>query len=44
VEKIVGSWPGQWDTSRAEGLGLSGDRSFADVIRGYIADEGIEVR
>ncbi|RKT21209.1 nucleoside-diphosphate-sugar epimerase [Paraburkholderia sp. RAU2J] len=44
VEKIVGSWPGQWNTSRAEGLGLSGDRSFADVIRAYIADEGIEVR
>jgi D-erythronate 2-dehydrogenase len=44
VEKIVGSWPGQWDTTRAEGLGLSGDRSFADVIRGYIADEGIAIR
>ncbi|WP_133646057.1 D-erythronate dehydrogenase [Paraburkholderia flava] len=44
VEKIVGSWPGQWDTSRAEGLGLSSDRSFADVIRGYIEDERIEVR
>jgi D-erythronate 2-dehydrogenase len=44
VEKIVGSWPGQWDTSRAERLGLSGDRTFADVIRGYIEDEGIAVR
>ncbi|QQC67178.1 D-erythronate dehydrogenase [Paraburkholderia ginsengisoli] len=44
VEKIVGSWPGQWDTSRAEGLGLSGDRSFADVIRAYIADEQIQAR
>ncbi|MGH8780203.1 D-erythronate dehydrogenase [Paraburkholderia sp.] len=44
VEKIVGSWPGQWDTTRAERLGLSGDRTFADVIRGYIDDERIEVR
>jgi nucleoside-diphosphate-sugar epimerase len=44
VEKIVGSWPGRWDTSRAEKLGLSGERSFADVIRAYIADEGIEIR
>ena len=44
VEKIVGSWPGQWDCSRAERLGLTGDRSFADVIRGYIADEGIQIR
>jgi nucleoside-diphosphate-sugar epimerase len=39
VEKIVGSWPGQWDTSRALQLGLSGDRTFADVIRSYLEDE-----
>ena len=44
VEKIVGSWPGRWDTSRAERLGLSGERSFADVIRSYIADEHIQIR
>lgn len=44
VEKIVGSWPGRWDFSRAERLGLTGDGSFADVIRGYIADERIQVR
>lgn len=44
VEKIVGSWPGQWDHARAERLGLTGDRSFADVIRAYIADEGIQIR
>ncbi|MDR5857005.1 SDR family oxidoreductase [Caballeronia sp. LZ062] len=36
IEKIVGSWPGAWDTSRAQQLGLAGDRSFADVIRAYI--------
>lgn len=41
VEKIVGSWPGRWDTSRAERLGLSGERSFADVIRAYLEDEQI---
>jgi nucleoside-diphosphate-sugar epimerase len=44
AEKIVGSWPGQWDTSRAERLGLTGERNFADVIRSYIADERIQVR
>ncbi|NPT38749.1 D-erythronate dehydrogenase [Paraburkholderia xenovorans] len=44
VEKIVGSWPGRWDTSRAEALGLSGERSFADVIRSYVADEQIQIR
>ncbi|WP_153101989.1 D-erythronate dehydrogenase [Paraburkholderia hayleyella] len=43
VEKIVGSWPGQWDTSRAQQLGLVGDRSFAEVIRSYIEDERISV-
>ncbi|CAE6871454.1 D-erythronate dehydrogenase [Paraburkholderia aspalathi] len=44
IEKIVGSWPGRWDTSRAESLGLTGERSFADVIRSYIADEQIQIR
>jgi nucleoside-diphosphate-sugar epimerase len=38
IVKIVGSWPGRWDTSRAEQLGLRGDASFVDVIRGYIED------
>ncbi|WP_244849769.1 D-erythronate dehydrogenase [Caballeronia sp. SL2Y3] len=38
IAKIVASWPGAWDTSRAQQLGLTGDRSFADVIRAYIED------
>lgn len=44
TEKIVSSWPGRWDTARAERLGLTGDRTFADVIRAYIADERIQIR
>ncbi|MEQ5842234.1 SDR family oxidoreductase [Paraburkholderia acidicola] len=44
TEKIVSSWPGRWDTARAERLGLTGDRTFADVIRAYIADEHIQMR
>lgn len=44
IEKIVCSWPGGWDTTRAEQLGLVGERSFADVIRSYMEDEHIEVR
>jgi nucleoside-diphosphate-sugar epimerase len=44
VKKIVGSWPGRWDTSRAEQLGLSGERGFTDVIRSYISDEHIQIR
>ncbi|QCP53334.1 SDR family oxidoreductase [Trinickia violacea] len=39
VVKIVGSWPGSWNTERAERLGLKGDTRFADVIRSYIEDE-----
>lgn len=39
VERIVGSWPGRWDTSRAARLGLTGDGSFADIVRAYIADD-----
>ncbi|WP_248322932.1 D-erythronate dehydrogenase [Caballeronia sp. Sq4a] len=38
IAKIVASWPGAWDTSRAKQLGLTGDRSFADVIRAYIEE------
>jgi nucleoside-diphosphate-sugar epimerase len=39
IEKIVGSWPGAWNPERAEQLGLQGDKTFADVIRAYIADQ-----
>ncbi|CAB3913736.1 D-erythronate dehydrogenase [Achromobacter animicus] len=39
VERIVGSWPGRWDTSRATRLGLTGDGSFADIVRAYMADD-----
>jgi nucleoside-diphosphate-sugar epimerase len=39
VERIVGSWPGQWDVARAGALGLKGDASFEAIIRAYIADE-----
>jgi nucleoside-diphosphate-sugar epimerase len=43
VEKIVGSWPARWDTSRAERLGLTGDHTFTGVICNYIEDENIHV-
>jgi len=39
VDRIVGSWPGRWDTSRAARLGLTGDGSFADIVRAYMADD-----
>jgi nucleoside-diphosphate-sugar epimerase len=37
VERIVASWPGAWDTSRARSLGFRGDASFDDIIRDYIS-------
>ncbi|PND31366.1 NAD-dependent epimerase [Achromobacter pulmonis] len=39
VERIVGSWPGRWDTTRAAALGLQGERDFAEIIRAYLADD-----
>jgi len=39
VERIVGSWPAAWDTSRAQALGLSADASFDAIVRAYIEDD-----
>lgn len=39
IEKIVASWPGAWDDSRARALGLVGDSNFDSVIRAYIEDD-----
>ncbi|KAG0952957.1 hypothetical protein G6F31_013492 [Rhizopus arrhizus] len=39
VERIVGSWPGRWDPTRATRRGWKGDNSFADIIRAYQADD-----
>jgi D-erythronate 2-dehydrogenase len=37
IEVIVGTWPGAWDTSRAQSFGFPADRSFDDVIRAHMA-------
>lgn len=39
VERIVSSWPGAWDTSRALGLGFAGDADFEGVVRAYVEDD-----
>jgi len=39
VERIVATWPGAWDTTRARALGFPGDESFDAVIRQYIEEE-----
>lgn len=39
VERIVGSWPGAWDATRARSLGLSGDADFDSIVRAYVEDD-----
>ena len=39
IERIVGSWPAEWDLSRARSLGLKGDESVEAIVRAYIDDE-----
>jgi nucleoside-diphosphate-sugar epimerase len=39
VERIVNSWPAQWDVTRAKALGLSADADFETIVRAYIDEE-----
>ena len=39
IERIVGSWPGAWDVSRAQALGFGGDADFTGIVRAYIEDD-----
>ena len=39
IERIVGSWPGAWDTARARALGFTGDEDFDSIVRAYVEDE-----
>ena len=39
IQRIVGSWPSAWDTTRARDLGLAGDPDFDSIIRAYIEDD-----
>ena len=41
VERIVASWPGAWDSTRARSLGLPGDDSFDAIVRRYIEDSDL---
>ncbi len=40
VERIVASWPGSWDSSRARELGLPADDSFDAILRRYMREIG----
>ncbi len=39
IERIVGSWPGAWDMSRAQALGFAGDADFTGIVRAYVEDD-----
>uniref|UniRef100_UPI001B8CA1A5 D-erythronate dehydrogenase n=1 Tax=Collimonas silvisoli TaxID=2825884 RepID=UPI001B8CA1A5 len=39
IDRIISSWPGAWDASRAATLGFVGDADFDDIIRAYIEDD-----
>ena len=39
IARIVASWPGAWDATRALALGFQGDPDFDSIIRAYIEDE-----
>jgi nucleoside-diphosphate-sugar epimerase len=38
IERIVATWPGAWDTSRARALGFPTDPDFEAVVRQYVDD------
>jgi nucleoside-diphosphate-sugar epimerase len=40
IAKMVATWPGAWDSSRALALGFPGDRSFEAIIRSHIEERG----
>jgi nucleoside-diphosphate-sugar epimerase len=42
LESIVLTWPPYFDTVRAKKLGFVSDSSVEEIIRSYIAEEGIE--
>lgn len=39
IVRIVNSWPGDFDTARADAMGFQRDASFDDIVRAYIEDE-----
>jgi nucleoside-diphosphate-sugar epimerase len=41
LQSIVLTWPPYFDTARAKRLGFVSDSSVEEIIRSYIAEEGI---
>jgi nucleoside-diphosphate-sugar epimerase len=38
IERIVATWPGAWDDSRARTLGLPADDTFDTIVRRYMSE------
>jgi D-erythronate 2-dehydrogenase len=38
IERIVATWPGAWDASRARALGFPGDESFDVIVRRHMEE------
>lgn len=39
IQRIVGTWPAAWDTTRAHALGLEGDAGFDAIVRAFMEDD-----
>lgn len=39
IQRIVGSWPGRWNETRALDLGFKGDADFESIVRAFVADD-----
>jgi len=39
IERIVASWPRDWDDSRARRIGFRGDADFAAIVQAFVEDE-----
>jgi len=38
IARIVTSWPGAFDVTRAQALGFRGDGDFTSIVRAYLAE------
>jgi D-erythronate 2-dehydrogenase len=41
VQRIVDSWPGRVEAARATALGFKADRTFDEIVRAHIEDQGV---
>jgi nucleoside-diphosphate-sugar epimerase len=39
IKRIVNSWPGNFEATRAKALGFTADTNFSDIIRAYLQDD-----